>query len=1222
MKIPNIFRLFSKKQPAPPTVTKTTEAPVDEIKKTLFYDDLSPVDSVPADAPYEEAIQWALENNNIYNIALTGPYGSGKSSIIKTFEKNHKQYNYLNISLASFKEEMPVVKTKEQITEESRLIELSIIQQMFYKVSESRIPDSRFKRIRSLTEKQIKTRIKFSLMAIIGLVILLRPKFLIEMALWRNLMGWQEDLIYFISIGLIAPLLIGLLKYSFRAFNGSKLNKLNLSSGEIEINPKSETSILNKHIDEILYFFEVTCFDVVVIEDLDRFNDPEIFTKLRELNVLINKAEPIAAQKRVRFIYAIKDDMFRDKTRTKFFDFIIPVIPVINSTNSLDIMLKKIDQPELKLDISENFLSDITLYIDDMRALKNIFNEFLIYKENLQSVKIKQEKLFSIIVYKNIYPNDFAELHENKGEVFLAFESKPKIIADILAKKAEQIKAIQKEIFTIHNSNRLKSDELRKLYLFGLVSLIPSATSIALDGTNYNWSDLSLEENFNKLINQSNISYYQNSYGNRNSGQSFKNVEDAVDKQLSYNERLKQLTDRENNTINVLQYQIDQINQEIAELKQQPLSHLLETFPGSIDMIGEKFKKMKLLVYLIREGFIDEMYPSLISYFYEGSLAQKDMEFLMSVKDREALPYNHPLEKTETLLKRLTTAEFGRHEIFNNSLIDFLISTKATRTVKWDRFIAQFADPDDKTISFIDEYTKNGSQIPKFIVMLAKQWPNMVLSLLHERELTDENREIYLKLIILHCEMGDFKNMDNDGYLSEFINEKENFIQLFDKEQYPRVEQVLKKLDVRFESLALDGFEEDLLLISILDNNLFALNALMVELYIKIKHKDKSDLIEKLKTANYTTILSIADQQLTKYIEGNIDEYIGEVVVGRDENIEESEASIIRLLNNAQLDEELKSSIIETQNAKIKDIKKVPVQVWEEIFDNLMADANWHNVVAYYQHNEGFDEVVDRFINEDEVNDKLSKSMFNSIPGFDDTAKNQFSFDFLLNVEISIAAFTKITAAYSYYYDNALKINDLDETRLRILIQNKVIRLSKSNFDLFKESYPTLNQLLVEKHFGVYKGDKESYPLTSADFTYLLNSKILAIDQKRELVEMVTTGMVQESVELANLIAAYLPGQIFKQREFDFLNALFNNTDRIMDKAAIFNGQLQFLDFQQIEILLLAIGHPYDKLTEKHKSPKLDISDLNWSIAGQLDRKGYVSSIKESKDKIKVNTKH
>ncbi len=132
-----------------------------------------------------------------------------------------------------------------------------------------------------------------------------------------------------------------------RIFNNSKLNKLNIPSANIEIGDNNDKSILNHHLDEILYFFEVTDYNTVIIEDLDRFNDTEIFTKLRELNNLLNGSKQI--NKKIVFIYAIRDDMFQDKDRTKFFDFIIPVIPIINPSNSNEIIKNKLKKLNSKI---------------------------------------------------------------------------------------------------------------------------------------------------------------------------------------------------------------------------------------------------------------------------------------------------------------------------------------------------------------------------------------------------------------------------------------------------------------------------------------------------------------------------------------------------------------------------------------------------------------------------------------------------------------------------------------------------------------------------------------------------------------------------------------------------------------------------------------------------------------------------------------------------------
>lgn len=86
----------------------------------------------------------------------------------------------------------------------------------------------------------------------------------------------------------------------------------------------------------------------ITIEDLDRFNTHEIFTKLRELNLLINLSRD--PENKIKFIYAIKDDIVKDKTRTKFLDFIVPVLLVVNSSNSYVFLRNKIDaQQTLKI---------------------------------------------------------------------------------------------------------------------------------------------------------------------------------------------------------------------------------------------------------------------------------------------------------------------------------------------------------------------------------------------------------------------------------------------------------------------------------------------------------------------------------------------------------------------------------------------------------------------------------------------------------------------------------------------------------------------------------------------------------------------------------------------------------------------------------------------------------------------------------------------------------
>ncbi len=296
---------------------------------------------------YENRLISALNEESIFNIAVTGIYGSGKSSILNTFKKKYKensQWEFLDISLSSFQvnkdtfsdnkdlnaidENDSNIKIKEELTpKQIQLIERSILQQFFYAVPQNKIPLSRFKRItgNALTNKV--TALLVIILIISGLVVFDKVNYVEAI---YSLPTWLPELTFWCFLVCSILLLYKLLNISFEL---SEI-KLNFHNSEFNIKNEKEKSILNDHLDEILYFFKATGKNVVIIEDLDRFNNNEIFVRLRELNSMINKY----CEDRVVFLYAIKDNMFTDTERSKFFEYIIPVIPIINPTNAYDLI--------------------------------------------------------------------------------------------------------------------------------------------------------------------------------------------------------------------------------------------------------------------------------------------------------------------------------------------------------------------------------------------------------------------------------------------------------------------------------------------------------------------------------------------------------------------------------------------------------------------------------------------------------------------------------------------------------------------------------------------------------------------------------------------------------------------------------------------------------------------------------------------------------------------
>ena len=946
-----------------------------EITTPVFFDDLSPIDNVEKIDSYDKALAWAIANKRIKNIALTGPYGSGKSSLLKTFEKKHPNYQYLNVSLASFQDDIKedengnLLPPASVITREEmhRLIELSILQQIFYRVRISNIPDSRFNRIKSLSRLRIVQLSFFSAAFLISVVLLFFPSFMNRFSWWGGWSNNHKDLTTYIAILLTLPALYKIQTYILRLLNTSRFNKINLSKGEVEFDEKSESSVLNKHLDEILYFFEVTNYNIVVFEDLDRFNDPEIFTKLREINILVNQSLQIG--RHIVFIYAIKDDMFKDKTRTKFFDFIIPVIPVINYSNSYEKMVTKFTNADLKLSVTDKFINAITLYIDDMRALKNIFNEFMLYKENLKGIIIVEDKLLAIIVYKNIFPSDFADLHENKGVISKIFEKKSALISRLINEKEKLISDNTIRMVQFKQPLVENVKELRAAYLLEFQRLSPQATGLIINlqktFSQVQESDADFEA-FSKLDNIHITLYTPNRNFGGNimqqtqtaSGISFKVVETNVNAQLTYQDRYSLLEGRSIQEMDKLLLANERLNADIAKIKSSSLKELLADNPVHTNIFEADFTNKKLLVYLIREGYIDETYPSLISYFYEGSLSFKDMSFILNIRNRETLAFDYHLDNFENIVKRLDIEDYGRIQALNIQFVDFLLGAQASYREQIKVLYKMLSNQSFESLKFIDVIAEKGTQKVAFFKQLFKAWPAIWDDISNKLSFAPVIQNQYVMLIIEYADSTDLKLINKSKTLEKYIKSEPSFLNWFNtEEKINKAKEFINLFTIKFYKLAVPDHGNDLF-DYIIDGRYYVLTEDMIKLIIRKKGTDESKAEELLTMANYSAVQLSGFEPLMSNVADNLSDYLEAITLLLPANTKDSEADVLKLLNAASVNEDIKNRLITKEDVLITDIRTVPNTLWPWLLVANKMVISWKNLIFYYINKAEMDEIT------------------------------------------------------------------------------------------------------------------------------------------------------------------------------------------------------------------------------------------------------------------------
>ncbi len=111
---------------------------------------------------YEEQLTSKLADPNVKNIALSGPYGAGKSSILATYKKQHPEKKFLHISFAHFQD---VAKDDKQLPDETEL-EGKIINQLIHQMPAETIPQTHFQLLKEVDRDEIKKYIYWGVLLV------------------------------------------------------------------------------------------------------------------------------------------------------------------------------------------------------------------------------------------------------------------------------------------------------------------------------------------------------------------------------------------------------------------------------------------------------------------------------------------------------------------------------------------------------------------------------------------------------------------------------------------------------------------------------------------------------------------------------------------------------------------------------------------------------------------------------------------------------------------------------------------------------------------------------------------------------------------------------------------------------------------------------------------------------------------------------------------------
>ena len=1173
-------------------------------------------------------LKFALEQSDSRNIAITGHYGSGKSSVANTcIDEMGIANKVLRISMSTFS--LP----SENEDQNSNEIEYKIVQHLLYKCDKNKIPYSGFKRIHEPVVRNYEQYIVCILVALACFVIAFEPSILrIDSfydgyyRLFGERAGWWINLIAdACSVGYLVWFLFRVGKITATKLNQFRNIKIEAKGVKLEASTNVDVSVFNKYLDEIIYIIQENQYNYILFEDLDRLDSSDkLFLKIRELNMLINESETFKKQGRiVRFIYAIRDDVFTRDLRTKCFDYIVSVVPVVDHYNVTDYLIKEYKNKGLFKTIDTPVLEQLLSKVAGLRELKNIVNEYSLFQKSLKTHLSSddenyEQKLLAVIVYKNLFPQDFAKAYLKQGLFYAIFKNKSLFSEDETKELREKANA------SIQSMNEARKEiiNIRKQYLEKLNDQV-KVTSLIKDGYDYTLGQVASRDNlFDLFINDEFDRYTYTDHNREETGSSTYNFEfNEIEKKVTEDMGYYEVIDENSQAYNRSNDERLKLEKEIKVIENTALREVLRKIGGEkaravLNKIYVKEYPAKenepqtvndemvdTLLTMIFGGYITEDYYLYISKFYEGSTSESDYQFTNAVLQGTERPYDQKLNNVKSVIRKFRVEDFKNNSILNYDILNYLLDNKE------EHFLTSFIETARKNPEFIVSYFQLSEKVnDQFFTRVFDGW-NSCVDIIKGQEKT-ENSDALLKLFFRESPVSIKLNDEEIKHLGgkyEFLHSSIKFYKL------AKLKKFINKYNLCFETLVKPSKESQDLYEYCLTNKRFV-----------ISKKNLGVILgDSLTKKPMTAILELSNDKLKKYLLNNEKTIATWFETSCNE---ESRESMVYMIKEAVGDDEWLTQYLSQQLYDFDDVSDLDKRAVGLILAADKLAVAWHCILGAYQVLGTLDDILNDYLTRHAA--ALSKERCVGDENLVTLMHQQ-----LFTGEIQpMPEFVKLLRSFDSPF-TLTEFGEMSDERIA-----EVIRQKKVNADpeIFKHLNLNCSEQIADDylilHFDALMDDEtiewEEYMRNSMGVR-ILNSKLTLEQKKRFLNDcLFITKESQDAWELAKLVCFYynqcgVDGAV-KDLVVTALT-IYQGGDSWEQKITLINKCNAAWEYntERENKLLNGLGGEYHKLTYARGWASFDINEHNSTLLDFLKGKGhYINKVEEKEGQYYVTFKH
>lgn len=1186
--------------------------------------------------PYVTAIEAALKNGEIHNIALSGNYGVGKSSILQEVARRQdKLVVELSLStLAPIEESKLDESVPIQATTPTNRIQQEIVKQLLYREDSRNTPASRFRRIERF---QWGREIGFSVLLGLSLAII----FLLT--------GWSgklsDSILYLKDIGVWEHLLIwgaaSLIALWVRWQLHGKLHIKQISAGSATVS-LNETSVsyFDQYLDEIVYFFEVSKRDIVIFEDIDRFNDSHIFETLRALNTLLNVSPQI--KKPIRFIYAIKDSIFdriglaaegrkleseqvmMDESvqaeavranRTKFFDLVIPVVPFITHQSARNLAIQLLGGIEHK--VAPELLDLAGRYVPDMRLLKNIRNEFIVFRDRVFSgdgmqLNLSETELFAMMLYKSTHLTDFEKIRLGNSKLDKLYEVSRALVTVNIKRLEDELREPRQRLTRIDGTSTRSTELGMRLlahvqrtakavnwptqngtYLLAGVAYSPADLEGAKFWTNF----LALGGN-PELEWKSNFSYSQILRFTRDSLAAA--LGDPLDAK-SWNEAdrkaLEELIDKKTDHIKFLR------GADLGDLVRRP--EFLIEYEGK-NKPFEKFAKDILqsgLAYqLVRAGYINRNFTLYTSTFHGDRVGPAATNFIIHHIERDLMDEHFELspDDVDAIIRERGKNALSEPALYNIAILDHLLTDDIHAADIMVRSLVSFGESQTR---FMQAYLTAGEQRQRFIEQFAAATSRVLLYLVSQVDLDDTSR---LELVNFAVNSYSSQKQKVDAAVSKYLSNHyaELTVLTSDETEQPLAERIGELFaDASITVPRLEPLTRQVRS-SFVSRDLY-----------EVTYENIAIAIDNTKTLALDVIRA-ANKTVYDHVLNHLSTYL-DAIDGRSATVDSRDKFITVIKDVLECAAPQIDKLVDRSgpDCKVANLDEVPDGAWPALAEHERFPATFNNVSRYVSNCGSVDEPLAKIL--------TTAKTITEINAVDEVSKTKLAIAVLAAKTQLPSPALRAELVKSLDMKDHLNIDEVTSEAgelFALLLKHNIVEDAAEIYQQLAETdWPTRKAFICESEkFSNYV----TPDMLGPDLAELLKNDEISTKIKESIV-----NQAEAYAKVADLNGLNELAQFATQHEHE----LTSNVVQEMAHSGVGSKQIVMLlhphitaiSREQLFTILQELDGDYPSLTEVgHDKPKIPNTEANLALLQRLQREGIVSKYDEQDSLFKVHKKY